>query len=192
VRFSNDFVSLQMEMAKLPRAYVLAAATTGTELRLELRLGNLEARDSKVRDGEVVSGSTAIGFSVTRLGSTVRVSLVVPFDLFSFGWCTIGQKVRDWLLRLDEELDKVIGQVVVALIVERSGKSFVTNARSATNAMHVLDDSAVSSRRQIEIDDMHDVLDIQATSSNACGDKNRGLAGTEGDPVTVSLDQIPA
>lgn len=49
-----------------------------------------------------------------------------------------------------------------------------------TNAMDILVDTTIVLAWEIEVDDMHDVLDVESTSRNSCCDENWGLGSTEG------------
>ena len=49
--------------------------------------------------------------------------------------------------------------------------------------MNVLGNSTVQRAREVEVDDVHDVLDIQTASRNTRGNENRASSGTEGTPV---------
>lgn len=52
-----------------------------------------------------------------------------------------------------------------------------------TNAVDILSSSTMQSTRKVEVDHMHDILDVQATSRNASGNEDRAFGRAEGTPV---------
>jgi hypothetical protein len=52
-----------------------------------------------------------------------------------------------------------------------------------TNTMNVLGDATMGGTREVKIDDVHNVLDVQSTSRDASGHHDRASSTTEGTPV---------
>lgn len=145
--------------------------------------------------------------------STVGVTaLVVIVFIFSVVFKVDGllhrlvglEEVGDPLLAFKQDLDQIRGDLhVFVFVVEGSCETFVSDTRGTacwflvsfltlelglwgsllTNAVNVLGNSTMQSTRKIEINNVHDVLDIQTASRNARGDENRASSGAEGTPV---------
>lgn len=85
------------------------------------------------------------------------------------------QPRRDVLVRLPQELDQVTNDVLVTAVEERSGNTSVTRTTSTTNAVNVVIDVG----GKVIVDDVHDVRDIETTSSDGSSDHNGCATLTE-------------
>jgi hypothetical protein len=109
----------------------------------------------------------------------------VPLDLGGILGLELLEEVRNLLVGFDQNLAEVLANVLVAIIVEGSGLALVANAGSAADAVDVLGDAVVLSRRQVVVDDVLDVGDIKATSRDTSGDQERAASSAEGAPDDV-------
>lgn len=154
----------------------------------------------------VSSGVAVLDGLVAILDAVLVVRVVVEAELFAVVRLVGLQEVRDGLLALEEDLDEVCGDVGVALVVERGRQAFVADTRSAacewldgfrgvkivsggggllTDAVDVLGDAAVGGARQLVVDDVHHVLDVEAAGGDAGCDEDGALSGAEGAAVWV-------
>jgi len=67
-----------------------------------------------------------------------------------------------YLVRLDNEFDQVLGQIPIFLVEEGGGETEVAHAAGTTDPVNVL----VHVGRQVEVDDVLHVGDVQTTSCN--------------------------
>lgn len=160
------------------------------------------------RDYVVVGGSgrhTSPGAIATGAGTFIVV-LVVRIVVKGHGvlrGLVRFEEVGDTLLALNEDLDKVGSNLgVLLIVVERSRETLVTDTRGTscsvlatwddqmgllvdnlTNAVDILSSSTMQSTRKVEVDYMHDILDVQATSRNTSGDEDRAFGRAEGTSV---------
>ena len=82
----------------------------------------------------------------------------------------VAEEVWDRAVALDEHVDKVLGNVLVAIIVEGGGEALMADASSAADAMHVFADATIRAGWQIVVDDVLDIFDVPASRRDACGD----------------------
>jgi hypothetical protein len=92
------------------------------------------------------------------------------------------KEVRHLLLRFEENLYKIFGNIFVAFIVEGCGFAFIADTSCTANAMNILGDTIILSRRQVVVDDVLDIRDIEAPSGHAGSNKNWAASGAEGTP----------
>ena len=71
-----------------------------------------------------------------------------------------------------EQFRQGLGQALVLVREEGCGNSLLAGTACAANAMHVVIDVG----GQVEVDDVHDVRNIQASGSHVCGHKHRGAS----------------
>jgi hypothetical protein len=109
----------------------------------------------------------------------------VPLDVVWVVRLELLQEVGDLLLGLNQDLAEVLADVLVAVVVEGGGLASVADTSGATDAVDVLGDAVMLSRRQVVVDDMLDVGDIEAASGDTSSDENGAAASTEGAPVRV-------
>ena len=79
------------------------------------------------------------------------------------------------LVRLPKELDEVTNDVAVTPIEEGSGDSDITRTSSTADTMDIV----IDVRREIVIDDVGDVGNIQPTGCDSCSNQNGSAAGSE-------------
>ena len=98
------------------------------------------------------------------------------------------QEVWNRLFSLDQDVDQTLGELFVALIIERRSATNVTNATSAADAMDVFINATLASRGEIIVDDMTNVGDVDAATRDLSRDQNWRLATLEGAPITFVSD----
>lgn len=101
------------------------------------------------------------------------VSAIAPLDGLGILRLELLKEVRNLLLRLKEDLDEVSTDVLVTVVVEGSGLTFVANAGGATNTVYVLGDAIVLGRRKVIVDDVLHVGDVKTTGGNTSSDGDR-------------------
>jgi hypothetical protein len=110
------------------------------------------------------------------------VAAVTPFDRVRVRRLEPLKKVRHILLGLEENLHEIFGNVFVAVIVEGCGLTLIADSSCTANAMNILGDAIKLSRRQVVVDDVLDIRDIEASSGHAGSNKNWAASGAEGTP----------
>ncbi len=114
----------------------------------------------------VVSLAGAAGPVVTRsAAATTPPAAMAP----AAGETTLGMHpTRHLLLGLDQQVDQVPQKPSVLIGVKRRCAANVADAACAPDAMNVL----LNVVREIVIDHMSHIRDVQATRSNSCGNKD--------------------
>jgi len=113
------------------------------------------------------------------------VATIVPLEVVWVLRLELLEEVGNVLLRLNENLAEVLADILVAVVVEGGGLTGVADTRGATDAVDVLGDAVVLSRRQVVVDDVLDVGDIETTSGHASSDEDGAATGAEGAPARV-------
>ena len=125
---------------------------------------------------------TSVGFTVglaTSLSLALLVRIIVELDVFCVLRLIPFKEIRDLLLGLHEDLGESFGDVFVAVIVEGGSHADVADTSGTPNAMHVLVDASIFSAGEVVVDDMHDVLDVEATSRDTSGNEDGSFASLE-------------
>lgn len=169
---SNVVVSDGLETASINGEAVAEAASI-----LTTKASSFSTAEARVSTAEATTDADRSASKVEIL--VFVVSAIVPLDVVAVFRDLVFEEVRNILLRLDQDLDEVFGDVLVAVIVERCCLALVANASSATNAVDVFGDTIVLSGRQIIVDDMLDVGDVQSTGSDTSGNHDRTLGSAE-------------
>lgn len=127
----------------------------------------------------------------TTLVLIIRVVVEISFLIL---WNVLGEEFGNILVVFQENLGQERGHTLILIVVEGSGKTNVTNTRSTTydelveamwgfkdhtNAMNVLIFTVVVDRREIEVDDVHDVAYIKTSTGNTSGDHDGSFARAE-------------
>ena len=85
------------------------------------------------------------------------------------------EPARDLLVGLAEQFDKVTDDVLVTTVEEGGGNTDVTGTAGTTNTMNVIVDVG----GQVVVDDVSDIGNVEATSSDCGGYQNRRATATE-------------
>ena len=121
---------------------------------------SLEALISLVTSS-IVTASSGI---VTKVASDgLLISAVVPLNVLGVSWLLVLEKIRNWLLALEQDLDEILSEILIAIVVERRRLALVSNTSGTANSMDVLGDAVVLRGRKFEINDMLDVGNLKAS-----------------------------
>lgn len=110
------------------------------------------------------------------------VAAVTPFDRVRVCRLELLKEFRHLLLGLEENLHEIFSNIFVAVIVEGCGLALIADTSCTANAMNILSDAIILSRRQVVVDDVLDIRDIEAASGHAGSNKNWATSGAEGTP----------
>lgn len=124
-----------------------------------------------------ISGNTVTGGILASL-FLLLIRVVVEVRLSVLG-LELLQEVGDRLFCLKQDVDESRAEVLVTVAVERRGTTNVTDAAGPSDAMNVLVNATVGDLRQVIVDDMANVGDVNATTGDVGGNQNGDLAGLE-------------
>jgi len=122
---------------------------------------------------------SVIGPATSASTSATEAATVSKRVLMSNGLEPTG----DFLVCLTEKLNEVANEVVVAAVKEGGGKTSVTGTTGTADTVHIV----IDIRWQVIVDDMSDIGNIQATSCDSGGDKDRAASRTEGSEGMFTL-----
>ena len=117
--------------------------------------------------------STANGCTTVVVGhgsvSVFRLIVRVVIELESSALLRnqVAEEVWDRAVALDEHVDKVLGDVLVAIIVEGGGEALMADTSRAADAMHIFADAAIGAGWQVVVDDVLDIFNIPASRRDA-------------------------
>lgn len=100
----------------------------------------------------------------------------------------MGEELWNLAVALDEDVDEILSNVLVAVVVERGRKTLVADTSSASDAVDVLRDAAVRGAWQVVVDDVTNVLDVPTTSRDTGGDEDGSTTSAEGTAVSMLAD----
>ena len=90
------------------------------------------------------------------------------------------------LVTLHQQLDQILDKVAILVVEEGGGEAEVAHATSSTNPVHVL----LHVSRQVKVDDVLHVGDVQTTSSDSGGHDDRSLTSFKSIKITIVLLQL--
>jgi len=120
--------------------------------------------------------------------ATVRlvVGAVVPLDGLGVLGLEPLKELRNLLLGLNEDLAEVLAEVVVAVVEERGSLALIADTRGTANAVDVLRDASMLGGRQVVVDDVLDVGNIETTGTHTSSDHDGATTSAERTPDHVS------
>jgi len=163
----------------LPRGGDRLSGSAPTSVGGDGRGGSISAPATASSSLSGSLGLTSSG-NVARLGGLVLVvsHIVLELSLTVLG-LEVLEEVRDLLLGLEKDVDKSRGDVLVALVVERSSMTLVADTTSTSDAVDVLRDAAILHSGQVVVDDVVDLRDIDTAAKDVGGDEDMGLIALE-------------
>lgn len=133
------------------------------------------------RDWRTATTESLLSSAIISVGLIVRV--VIELECSTLVGLQVGEKVWDFTLALHENIDELLGDIFVAVVVERRGKALMSDASSATDAVDVLSNAAVHAGWEIEVDNVHNIFDVPTASRDTCSNKNGSTTSTEVAPM---------
>jgi len=182
---SNLVVSSETTIASTKATVISVEASSVAAAEAASIAGSLTTKASVAAEASVSTKAASIT-EATSNAIRLIVSVVVPVDLVRVLRLELLEEVRNLLLGLDQDLAEVLANVFITIVEERRGLALVADTSCTADAVDVLGDAVMLSRGQIVVDDVLDVGDIEAASSNTGSDEERAPSSTEGAPCSVS------
>merc|ERR1712222_77856 len=131
----------------------------------------LPGTSTKVRAARsaIARASTTAATATTTATTSVAIIAGLRTALTASSMTRHGNKpVRNLLVGLSKNLDQILHNVRVLLVDHGGGNTIRSSTTGTTNAVNII----VDVMREIIVDHMEDVVDIQTTSSHISGDEN--------------------
>merc|ERR1711963_277185 len=131
----------------------------------------LPGTSTKVRAARsaIARASTTAATATTTATTSVAIIAGLRTALTASSMTRHGNKpVRNLLVGLSKNLDQILHNVRVLLVDHGGGNTIMSSTTGTTNAVNII----VDVMREIIVDHMEDVVDIQTTSSHISGDEN--------------------
>merc|ERR1711963_880973 len=131
----------------------------------------LPGTSTKVRAARsaIARASTTAATATTTATTSVAIIAGLRTALTASSMTRHGNEpVRNLLVGLVKNLDQILHDVRVLLVDHGGGNTIMSSTTGTTNAVNII----VDVMREIIVDHMEDVVDIQTTSSHISGDEN--------------------